>query len=318
MPYKGHSAQAVGTICSAPRDEPPARLGAAYDPHGMPDPRPSLRGRTVLVIDESLSDEPLWIGQLRHLFSVTTIASLAGATVAISGQDVAAVVLVLTGAERRARALVSALRRHRALERTAVFVITPELAMVAAELVGIADVEIVDPAQAEYDLSLQVGAAASRMSSRPAPRRLSSMLPQGGDLIASIIPPAQNPAQRMLVRFTQDCAERGQRGLLLCERLSARDTTPAERHRAAEDLKSLLTFIRADALVLSQSELADVLALAEQVLARLNTTKGQLVVPRGVVGLLASVVELGQGGVENLHRFDAELHRIRLESAIDR
>jgi hypothetical protein len=76
-------------------------------------------------------------------------------------------------------------------------------------------------------------------------------------------------------------------------------------------------FVRADAIVLSQPELAGVLALAEQVVGRLNPGKGQVVVPRGVVGLLASVVELGQG-VEYLTRFDAELHRIRLESALDR
>jgi hypothetical protein len=270
----------------------------------------------VLVIDEALSDAPLWVNQLRHIFSVVTVASLAGAPVAIEGQDIAAVVLVLTGAEQRARASVVALRRHRSLERAALFVVSSDVPTLSAELVGIPDVEIVDPAQAEYDLSLQVGAAASRMSSRPAPRRLSSM-PQMGDFKALIAPPVMNTAQRMLERFTQDCAERGQRGLGLCERLSARDTSLVERQRAADDLKSLLTFIRADALVLSQSELAEVLALAEQVVARLNTTKGQVVVPRGVVGLLASVIELGQG-IEYLTRFDTELHRIRLESAFDR
>jgi hypothetical protein len=284
----------------------------------MSDPRIALRRRTVLVIDESLSDDSLWIAQLRHLFSVVTIASLAGASVAIERQDVAAVVLVLTGSERRARPLVTALRRHRSLDRTALFVVSPDVPMLAAELVGIADVEIVDPAQAEYDLSLQIGAAASRMSSRPAPRRLSSMLPQVAEIRPSLIPPVANTGLRMLARFTQDCAERGQRGLLLCERLSARDTTANERQRAAEDLKSLLTFVRADALVLAQSELAEVLGLAEQVLARLNIAKGQVVVPRGVVGLLASLVELGQGGVDQLGRFDTELHRIRLESAIER
>jgi hypothetical protein len=282
----------------------------------MPDPRTALRGRTVLVIDEALSDEPLWIGQLRHIFAVTTIASLAGAPLAIEGQDVAAVVLILTGSESRARPLVSALRRHRSLERAALFVVSSDLQALSAELAGIPDVEIVDPQQAEYDLSLQVGAAASRMSSRPAPRRLSSM-PQMGDFKAMIAQPVVNTAHRMLVRFAQECGERGQRGIALCERLSARDTSAADRQRAAEDLKSLLTFIRADALVLSQSELAEVLGLAEQVVARLNTAKGQVVVPRGVVGLLASVIELGQG-VDQLARFDAELHRIRLESAIDR
>jgi hypothetical protein len=282
----------------------------------MPDPRTALRGRTVLVIDESLSDAPLWIAQLRHIFSIVTIASLAGATVAIEGQDIAAVVLVLSGAEDRARPLVAALRRHRSLERSALFVVANDVALLSAQLVGIPDVEIVDPNQAEYDLSLQVGAAASRMSSRPAPRRLST-LPQMGDSFAPSPAPATTGGHRMLTRFTQECAERGQRGLALCERLSARDTTGSERQRAAEDLKSLLTFIRADALVLQQSELAEVLGLAEQVVARLHTAKGQVVVPRGVVGLLASVIELGQG-VEQLARFDVELHRIRLVSAIDR
>jgi hypothetical protein len=282
----------------------------------MPDPRTALRGRTVLVIDEALSDEPLWIGQLRHIFAVTTIASLAGAPLAIEGQDVAAVVLIMTGSESRARPLVSALRRHRSLERAALFVVSNDLEALSAELAGIPDVEIVDPQQAEYDLSLQVGAAASRMSSRPAPRRLSSM-PQMGDFKAMIAPPTVNTAHRMLVRFAQDCGERGQRGIALCERLSARDTSAVDRQRAAEDLKSLLTFIRADALVLSQRELADVLGLAEHVVARLNTAKGQVVVPRGVVGLLSSVIDLGQG-VDQLARFDAELHRIRLEGAIDR
>ena len=281
----------------------------------MADPRTALRGRTVLVIDEALSEPPLWVGQLRHIFSVVTTASLAGAAVAVDGQDIAAVVLVLSGVDRRARPLVAALRRHPSLGRAALFVVSSDAAMQAAELVGIPDVEVVDPAQAEYDLSLQVGAAASRMSSRPAPRRLSAM-PQMGDA-KSLFPPLINTAQRLLERFSQDCAERGQRGLNLCERLSARDTSSSDRLRAADDLKSLLTFIRADALVLSQSELADVLGLAEQVVARLNTIKGQVVVPRGVVGLLASVVELGQG-IEHLTRFDAELHRIRLESAIER
>lgn len=282
----------------------------------MSDPRPALRGRKVLVIDEALSETPAWISQLSRVYSVVTIASVAGASVAMEGQDVAAVVLVLTGGESRARQLVTALRRHRGLGRAAVFVVSNETHMLAAQLVGISDVEIVDPVQAEYDLSLQVGAAASRMSSRPAPRRLSSMLPPA-EFRASLIPPPSDSGQRMLVRFAQECSERGQRGLILCERLSSRDTSGADRQRAAEDLRSLLNFIRADALVLSQGPLAEVLGLAEQVLARLNTARGQLVVPRGVVGLLASVVELGQG-VDQLARFDAELHRIRLESAIER
>jgi hypothetical protein len=202
------------------------------------------------------------------------------------------------------------------LERAALFVVSSDLQGLSAELVGIPDVEIVDPQQAEYDLSLQVGAAASRMSSRPAPRRLSSM-PLMGDLKSLVAAPMVNTAHRMLVRFAQDCRERGQRGIALCERLSARDTSLADRQRAADDLKSLLTFIRADALVLSQSELAEVLGLAELVVTRLNTAKGQVVVPRGVVGLLAALIELGQG-VEQLARFDAELHRIRLEGAIER
>jgi hypothetical protein len=282
----------------------------------MADPRSALRGRTVLVIDEALSESPVWVGQLRHIFSVVTIASLGGASVAIEGQEVAAVVLVLTGNGGAVRPLVAALRRHRALERSAVFVVSSDVALLSAELVGIPDVEVIDTAQAEYDLSLQVGAAASRMSSRPAPRRLSSM-PQMGEIRALTHAPSVNTSERMLVRFTQDCADRGQRGLGLCERLSGRETSTADRHRAAEDLRSLLTFIRADALVLSQRELSEVLGLAEQVVARLNTAKGQVVVPRGVVGLLASVVELGRG-IEQLGRFDAELHRIRLESAIDR
>jgi hypothetical protein len=270
----------------------------------------------VLIIDECLSDAPLWVAQLRHIFSVVTIASLAGASVAIEGQDIAAVVLVLAGAEDRARPLVAALRRHRSLERAALFVVAHDVTLLSAQLVGIPDVEVLDPGQAEYDLSLQVGAAASRMSSRPAPRRLST-LPQMGDSYAPSALPPPNTSHRVLTRFTQECAERGQRGLGLCERLSARDTPGAERQRAGEDLKSLLTFIRADALILQQSELAEVLGLAEQVVARLHTARGQVVVPRGVVGLLASVIELGLG-VEQLSRFDAELHRLRLVSAIDR
>jgi hypothetical protein len=283
----------------------------------MSDPRPAPRGRTVLVIDEALSDPPLWTAQLGRIYRVVTIASLAGASVAMEGQDVAAVVLVLNGSQSRARQLVTALRGHRALGRSAVFVVSDEAHMLAAQLVGISDLEIVDPAQADYDLSLQVGAAASRMSSRPAPRKLSSMLPQAGEFRASLIPPPFDGTQRMLVRFAQECSERGQRGLMLCERLSSRDTSAADRQRAAEDLRSLFNFIRADALVLSQGALAEVLGLAEQVLGRLHTVRGQVVVPRGVVGLLASVVELGHG-VEQLARFDAELHRIRLESAMER
>lgn len=280
----------------------------------MADPRTALRGRTVLVIDDSL-ESPVWVGQLRHIFSVVHIASLAGAPAAIESQDIAAVVLVLESGDTLARPLVSALRRHRSLERAALFVITADVPQRITELSGIPDVEVVDPQQAEYDLSLQVGASASRMSSRPAPRKLSSM-PQTSDF-KSLLPPVVNTAHRMFARFSLDCRERGPRGLGLCERLSARETTNTDRIRALEELKSLLTFIRADALALSQTELAEVVGLAEQVVARINTAKGQVVVPRGIVGLLSSISELGQG-VDQLARFDAELHRIRLESAIER
>lgn len=281
----------------------------------MVDPRIALRERTVLVIDEGLADSHPWVDQLRHLFAVVTTASLAGASVAIEGQDVAAVVLVLqASAGQRARTLITALRRHRSLERVAVFVVCPEVQLLAAELVGLSDVEVLDPPNADYDLSLQVGAAASRLSSRPAPRRLSTM-PQIVE-IKSLIPPALDPSQRLLARFLQECGERGQRGLALCQRLSARESTATERQRAADDLRSLLNFIRADAGVLQQSELSSLLGLAEQVVSRLNTVRGQMWVPRGVTGLLSAVADLRNP--DQLAKFDAELHRIRLVSALDR
>src|SRR5690606_27850271 len=137
------------------------------------------------------------------------------------------------------------------------------------------------------------------------------------EIRASLLPPSSDSAPRMLVRSAQDCSERGQRGLILCERLSSRETSGPERQRAAGYLRGLLTLIRAAALALQHAPLAAVPPLAEQGVARVNPTRGQVVVPRGVVGLLASVVELGQG-VEQLARFDVELHRIRLESAIER
>jgi hypothetical protein len=282
----------------------------------MVEPRIALRERTVLVIDEGFAEPAVWVDQLRHLFVVVTTASLAGASVAIDGQEVAAVVLVLAaGGGQRSRTLITALRRHRSLERTAVFVVCHEVSLLAAELVGLADVEVLDPHHAEYDLSLQVGAAASRMSSRPAPRRLSTM-PHLGEF-RSLMPPAVDPAQRLLARFAQDCGERGQRGLGLCDRLQARDTTPAERQRAADELRNLLNFIRSDAVVLQQAELSQLLGLAEQIVARLKTQRGQLLVPRGVVGLLSAVAEL-RSGPSQLAKFDAELHRSRLEIALGR
>jgi hypothetical protein len=281
----------------------------------MVDARIAVRERTVLVIDEGLGEPPQWGDQLRHLFVVVTTASLAGASVAIDGHDVAAVVLVLQAAAgQRARTLITALRRHRSLERAAVFVVCPEVQLLAAELVGLQEVEVLDPHNADYDLSLQVGAAASRLSSRPAPRRLSSM-PQMS-AIKSLIPPALDPSQRLLVRFLQGCGERGERGLALCQRLSARETSAAERQRAADDLRSLFNSVRADAGVLQQSEVSGLLGLAEKVVARLKTQRGQIVVPRGVTGLLSAIAELRNP--DQLAKFDAELHRIRLIGALER
>ena len=74
--------------------------------------------------------------------------------------------------------------------------------------------------------------------------------------------------------------------------------------------------MRADAMVFQQAELSQLLTLAEQVVSRLNTA-APLVVPRGVVGLLSAFGELGAVDDE-LAAFDTELHRIRLESALDR
>jgi hypothetical protein len=125
------------------------------------------------------------------------------------------------------------------------------------------------------------------------------------------------PAQRLLERFAQDCGERGQRGLALCERLSARESSALERQRAANELRSLLDSARTDAAALQQGELSRLLGLAEQIVSRLTSARGQVVIPRGVVGLLSAVADM-RSGPEQLAKFDAELHRLRLEAALER
>lgn len=267
----------------------------------------------MLVIDEGISQPGVWMQQLRQLFAVVTAASLAGASVAIDGHELVAIVLVLDASENgRARTLVEALRRRRGFDQVPVFVISTQVSLLAAELVGLSNLDVLDPQHAQYDLSLRVGASASRMSSRPAPRRLA----RSSD-IKALTSPDFDPTQRLLARFAQECSQRGQRGLSLCERLSARESSSADRQRAAEDLRNMLNLIRADASVLQQSELSQLLGLAEQVMARLNTIRGQVMVPRGVVGLLSALADL-RDGPDQLRRFDAELHRIRLESALGR
>ena len=141
----------------------------------------------MLVIDEALSEPAPWAVQLGRLFSVVTTASLAGAAVLGDRLEVAAVVLVLGGACDRARTLITALRGHPRFGEVPVFVISPEVSLLSAELLGLSEVDVVNPAQAHYNLSLQVGAAASRRSSRPAPRRLPA-LARSSDF-RSVLPP---------------------------------------------------------------------------------------------------------------------------------
>lgn len=272
--------------------------------------------QTVLVIDEALGEPAPWAVQLSRLFSVVTTASLAGAAVLGDRLHIGVVILVLRAPHDRARTLITALRRHPRFEEVPVFVMSPEAPLVSAELVGLTEVDVVNPAEAHYDFSLQVSSAASRRSSRPAPRRPSSASAVRVSDFRSVLPPVFDSPQRLLGRFAHECGEHGQRGLQLCERLSSRDSSSHDRRRAAEELRSLLELMRADALVFQQGELSQLLGLAEQVVARLNTTT-QLVVPRGVVGLLSAFAELGPNDA-GFSGFDAELHRIRLQSALGR
>jgi hypothetical protein len=303
----------------------------------------------VLVIDDNPWPEPTWLTQVRELFAVVTISTLAGASVAIEGQDVAAVVLVLSEIGMRAdlrastpglqpRAWISALRRHPSLDRTAVFIVSRNSALVSADLVGLTDVDVLEPEQADFDLSLRVGAVAPRMSSRPAPRRpsdlaylndtrrLESLVPKrpaSEPLLAPVRAPSSIPRPvdapiepKTLQRFARECVERGARGLVLCEQLSQRHVPTADRERAAAELGELLDLAEGDAALLHLRDLALLFGMAELVVSRLNVGKGQLIVPRGVVGLLSALLELGR--IEQLARFDVELHRTRLASAIER
>jgi hypothetical protein len=304
----------------------------------------------VLVIDDAPSSRPAWLGQLEALFTVVQASTLAGAAVAIDKQDVAAVVLVLDGDGQPVRTLVSALRGHRTLERASIFVVAQHSALVAADLFGVPDVDVLEPEIADFDLCLRVGTAASRMWSRPVPKRGSdslsapdtrtfeSLLPKPQALLSRPPPEAllsRPPPESFLsrppesdrrllppldptplARFCQECVARGERGLLLCELLTRRDAPAGDRARAADELGGLFTASKADATQLALRELAVLFGMAELVVSRLDAGRGQLVVPRGVVGLLAAFRELARP--DQLLRFDVELHRTRLSSAIER
>lgn len=313
--------------------------------------RDARSARMVLVIDASPWSQPPWLTQLQELFFVVTISTLAGASVAIEGQEVTAVVLVLDDPSPQPRTWVSALRRHPNLERTAVFVLARDSALVAADLLGLVDVDVIEPEVANFDLSLRVGAP--RMSSRPVPKRLSDPAGYGNDTrrlesllprrVASESPPAAGPRapsvasgtmepvrdEKRLQRFARACVERGERGLALCQLLSQRSAAAAERAGAAEELGALFALAKREAALSQLRELSLLFEMAELVVSRLNAGKGQLVVPRGVVGLLSALLDLGSadlpgpGGtspllLQRLSRFDVELHRMRLSSAIDR
>jgi hypothetical protein len=303
----------------------------------------------VLVIDDGPWSQPPWLTQLQELFFVATISTLAGASVAIEGQEVAAVILVLDDPSQQPRTWVSALRRHPNLERTAVFVLTRDSALVAADLLGLSDVDVIEPEIANFDLSLRVGAP--RMSSRPVPKRLSdpagygndtrrleSLVPRGpvsespvaGPPAPSVLPAALGPApeEKRLQRFARACVERAERGLTLCQLLSQRSAVAAARAHAAEELCALFAIAKGEAALLQLRELSLLFGMSELVVSRLNVGKGQLVVPRGVVGLLSALLDLGsadpQGAngagalLQRLSKLDVELHRMRLSSAIDR
>jgi hypothetical protein len=309
--------------------------------------RVARSGRMVLVIDDNPTSQPLWLTQLQELFAVVTISTLAGASVAIEGQEVAAVILVLDDASQQPRTWVSALRRHPSLERTAVFVLARQSALVAADLLGFADVDVIEPEIANFDLSLRVGAVAPRMSSRPVlkrgsdpgygsdTRRLESLVPKGPQIEALVtaprapsLPPEPSDAateDNRLLGFARACVERGERGLALCELLSQRGAIASDRSRAAEELCALFAIAKGEAAILQLRDLALLFGLAELVVSRLNVGRGQLVVPRGVVGLLSALLDLGSTqplGLSELRqllaKFDVELHRMRLSSAIDR
>jgi hypothetical protein len=303
----------------------------------------------VLVIDDGPWSQPPWLTQLQELFFVATISTLAGASVAIEGQEVAAVILVLDDPSQQPRTWVSALRRHPNLERTAVFVLARDSALVAADLLGLSDVDVLEPEIANFDLSLRVGAP--RMSSRPVPKRLSdpagyandtrrleSLLPRGpaselpvaGPPLPSVLPAPIGPApeDKRLQRFARACVEHGERGLTLCLLLSQRSAVAAERARAAEELCALFAIAKGEAALLQLRELSLLFGMSELVVSRLNVGKGQLVVPRGVVGLLSALLDLGSADspgangasalLQRLSKLDLELHRMRLSSAIDR
>jgi hypothetical protein len=307
-----------------------ARACRSYD-RAVALERSSLRGtRTVLVIDEGSHDAPPWIEQLSGVYAVTTIASLVGARVAIDGRDIAAVVIVLSATTSSARPLAIALRRHPALERTPLFVIGPDVSMIAAELCGLADVNVISGDRAAFELSLQVGAMASRMSSRPAARR-TSLRPSTPHSLRPSEPSGFGGSPVLLAHFGQECAQRARKGLALCELLSRREGELLERRRAADELRALFAATRADAAALQLRELAELLAMAEQTATRLrdelrpsiaqgeHTSQlgGQVLVPRGVSGLLSALRELAHGG-EAVLRFDIELHRTRLQQALAR
>lgn len=306
--------------------------------------------RMVLVIDDDPWAQPPWLAQLRELFFVVTISTLAGASVAIEGQEVAAVILVLDDPSQQPRTWVSALRRHPNLERTAVFVLARDSALVAADLLGLSDVDVIDPEVANFDLSLRVGAP--RMSSRPVPKRLSELAAYGSDTrrLESLVPKRPESESRLvpvapapsvqaeaiepvredkrLQRFARACVERGERGLALCQLLSQRSAAAAERARAAEELCGLFAIAKREAALAQLRELSLLFEMAELVVSRLNAGKGQLVVPRGVAGLLSALLDLGGADLpgtsgasallQRLSKFDVELHRMRLSSAIDR
>jgi hypothetical protein len=267
--------------------------------------------RVVLVLEEATAPQGRWQAELMQHFEVRRVLSVIGSQRALGRSPISAAVVNVSIPETRAASLIRLLREQPNLEQVPVIVLAhAPLEPVTRAVAGLTQVEVLDATRAHLLLRSRITGCLATPWREERPKREAGR-PGGAGLAAA--PSQDDKHRRLQERFAKHSAERSQRALALCNDLRAPNLTPERRRGLLDDVKDLLNMMKGEATLLRLRDVAELLASAESILARIDDMRRSVSVPRGVVGLLSDLTALNSTPGA-LQAFDVELHRSRLNA----
>jgi hypothetical protein len=274
--------------------------------------RDDAEKRLVLVLDERNSESAKWFEELSGQFQVKLVVTVIGTHRHLREGALAAAVLHINSPETRSSALIGLIRSQPGLETCPLFMLAPApIEPLAQALKDLPAVEVVDLARASWTLRTRIGIGGTGYAGRD--DRASSEPKRPSGPMASM--GSGGAHERLQQRFLVHSAERGQRALSLCAEMRAGNLSLERRRTLLGEVKDLLNMMKGEATMLRLRTVAEVLLVAENIVAQIDSTQ-RVRVPSSVLGLFSDLASLNASGA-SIASFDVDMHLQQLATADD-